>query len=371
MLSINSIVRVIVNAVRSAASPSSFDTGLLLVKDTNYTDTRRVNIYSSATEASAGLIALGFVATSQPVKAAMKYFAASPAPARLIVSCFPTTETESQALDAVLDVTAGFYGIFVPEALSKENVLALAEHVESLGKPAVLLVQISGTPSEAVTGNGLLTALYNAQYKRTLPFYCANLSDVAALMGMAMGLELNHQSSAFALCYKTIYGVTPSDLTQAQVDAIKAKNGNVYVSRGSTHLMLENGSVASGLRYDEVLYMDKIADDLQNAAVSLLADNPDKLPQTDDTTALFITRFAAVLIGYTDRGVLTSAIWRGNDLGPLRHGETVENGFALWADSYDNQSDADRAAHKAVPVSVGLTLAGSVESLVITVNVQM
>ena len=31
MLSINTIARVIVNTVRTAASPSSFDTGLLLV----------------------------------------------------------------------------------------------------------------------------------------------------------------------------------------------------------------------------------------------------------------------------------------------------------------------------------------------------
>ena len=43
--------------------------------------------------------------------------------------------------------------------------------------------------------------------------------------------------------------------------------------------------------------------------------------------------------------------------------------FALWADSYDDQPDADRAAHRAVPIQVGLVLAGSIESIVITVNV--
>ena len=48
---------------------------------------------------------------------------------------------------------------------------------------------------------------------------------------------------------------------------------------------------------------------------------------------------------------------------------SFDTGFALWADSYDDQSDADRAAHKAVPIQVGLVLAGSIESIVITVNV--
>ena len=129
--------------------------------------------------------------------------------------------------------------------------------------------------------------------------------------------------------------------------------------------------MANGQRYDEVLYIDKIADDLQNAAVTLLAENPDRLPQTDDSTAQFINRFSAVLMGYTDRGILASAAWRGADLGPVRNGEIIENGFLLWADSYDDQSDADRAAHKAVPIQCALTLAGSIESIVITVNVQV
>ncbi|MBQ6514855.1 MAG: DUF3383 family protein [Clostridia bacterium] len=206
---------------------------------------------------------------------------------------------------------------------------------------------------------------------RAAPFYCAAASDCAAVIGTAMGLELSHKGSAFALCYKTVQGIQPAALTQTEVDSLKALGCNVYVARGYTHLLLENGSVSNGQRYDEVLYVDKIAEDLQNAAVTLLAENPDKLPQTDDSTAQFINRFSSILMGYTDRGVLASSLWRGADVGPVRNGEIVENGFLLWADSYDDQSDADRAAHKAVPVQVALTLAGSIESIVITVNVQV
>ena len=36
MLSVNPIARVVVNAVRSSASPASFDTGLLLIRDANF-----------------------------------------------------------------------------------------------------------------------------------------------------------------------------------------------------------------------------------------------------------------------------------------------------------------------------------------------
>ena len=372
MLSINTIARVIVNTVRTSASPASFNTGLLLVKDANYTVTRRLQAFSSGQEAAEGMAGLGFGMNTEPYKSAVKYFAASPAPGRLLVSCYPMSETLSQALDAVLDQTAFFYGVMVPDSTySASDWLAFAQYVESLSIPLMLFVPVTGTVASAIAANRVLDKLHGNQIKRALPFYCGAVSDCAAVMGTAMGLELSHKGSAFALCYKTIQGIQPTNLTQSEVDSLKTLGCNVYVARGYTHMLLENGSVSNGQRYDEVLYVDRIAEDLQNAAVSLLAENPDKLPQTDDSTAQFINRFSSILMNYTDMNVLASAMWRGADIGPVKNGDIIENGFLLWADSYDDQSDADRAAHKAVPVQCALTLAGSIESIVITVNVQV
>lgn len=368
MLSTTSIARVVVNTIRASSSPSSFDTGLLLVPDASFTEDRRLTAYLSGTAAAEGLTGLGFPADSEVYRAALKYFAASPAPGRLLVSCYPPSQAPGEALDAVLERTADFYGVMTASALDDGELVSLARHVEALEHPAVLFAPVTSFSAE---DGGTLDLLYRGQFRRTLPFCCETLSDCAAVMGTAMGLELTHTGSAFALCYKTINGIRPAELTQSQVDSIKAKNGNVYVARGYTHFLLENGTMADGRRYDEVLYMDRIGSDLQNAAVSLLAENPDKLPQTDDSTAQFINRFSSILMGYTDRGILASAIWRGVDMGPVRNGDIVENGFLLWADNYDDQSDADRVAHKAVPVQVALCLAGSIESIVITVNVQV
>ena len=371
MLSINTIARVAVNTVRTSPSPSSFDTGLLLVRDAGFTDSRRLQAYDSADAAAAGLAGLGFGTETEPYKAALKYFAASPSPSRLLVSCHPASEDPGEALDAVLDMTASFYGVLPCGTLTAAEWLAFAQHVEALAQPLMLFVPVTGTVASVIAADSTLDKLHGAQIKRALPFYCAAVSDCAAVMGTAMGLELSHKGSAFALCYKTVNGVQPSDLTQSQVEALKALNCNVYVARGYTHFLLENGTVASGQRYDEILYVDRIADDLQNAAVTLLAENPDRMPQTDDSTAQFINRFSSILMGYTDMGVLASAAWRGTDIGPVANGDVIENGFLIWADSYDNQSDADRAAHRAVPIQAALTLAGSIESIVVTVNVQV
>lgn len=371
MLSIDTIARVVVNAVRPAAAPSVFDTGLLLIKDSSYTAAKRLKAYTSGADAAAGLIADGFAATTEAYSAAMKYFAASPAPGKLLVSCYPSAETPAQALNAVLDETADFYGIALGTLESDERILGMERAVSSAEKPCMLFLPLTGTPTQAAANNSLLHILHGRSSKRAVATYCAELSDAAAVMGTAMGLQMANANSAFALCYKEVPGMEPEDITQGQIDAIQALGGNVYVTRGYSFHLLEKGSTPSGYRYDEILYMDMIAADLQAAAVSLLAQNTGKLPQTDDSTALFINRFSGILAGYTVRGVLASAPWKGTALGGIRPGDVLENGFALWADSYDSQPDADRQAHRAMPISVALTLAGSLESVVINVNVQV
>ena len=371
MLSISTIARVVVNASRSVSVPSSFDTGLLLIKDANYAAAKRLKIYSSAAEAAAGLVADGFADTSEAYMAAIKYFAQSPAPGRLLVSCYPSSETPADALAAVLDITSDFYGVCLGASETDANILALEAAVSASEKPCMLFLPLIGTPAAVVQADSLLDTLFSRSSKRVIATYAAALSDAAAVMGCAMGLQLASAASAFALCYKTLQGVTSSDLTQTQIDAIQALGGNVFVTRNYSFHLLEKGSTPSGLRFDEVLYMDMIAADLQSAAVSLLAQNTGKLPQTDDSTAMFINLFSGILAGYTARNVLASAPWRGPAAGPLQNGDVVENGFALWADSYDTQSEADRAAHKAMPVQVALTLSGSLESVVINVNVQL
>ena len=371
MLSINTIAQVVMTASRPAARPSIFDTGLLLVKDTAFASAKRLRSYASSAEAAAGLIADGFAATTEPYKAAMKYFAASPAPGKLLVSCHPSSESPAQALAAVLDITADFYGVCVGQTETDERLLALDAAISGLSKPAIGFYAAIGAPAAVVQEGSLMHTLFGRSSRRAVALMAAAPSDAAAVMGAAMGLQLANQASSFALCYKPVGGITPSDLTQAQVDAIQALNGNVYVTRGYSFHMLEKGTTSSGYRYDEILYMDMIAADLQAAAVAMLAENTGKMPQTDDSSAQFINRFSGILAEYTARNVLTSAAWRGAAVGALHPGDILENGFALWAASYDDQPEADRAAHKAVPIQVALIFAGSLESVVINVDVQI
>ena len=161
-----------------------------------------------------------------------KYFSASPSPSQLLVSCYPTSESLVQALDAVLDSTADFYGVCLADTRTDAELLALDTHISGLDHPLMLFLPLIGTPAAVVAANSLLDKLYAAGTKRVIATYTTVVSDAAAVMGTAMGLQTAHAASAFSLCYKSVGGIQPSALTQSQVDAIEALNGNVYVTRG-------------------------------------------------------------------------------------------------------------------------------------------
>ena len=371
MLSLNPIVEVRVNAARPAASGSAFSTGLILsaAAGNTVTEAQRLLTYTSAEDMLADPAA-EFTPTSPAYLAAKAYFSADPAPDRVLVSLYPANGTLPDALDAVLDRTAGFYGIF-PCETGSAKILALARHLDTLKCRAVLFCGATGTVAQAVSDSGLLKGLFSLATPRAVSVYGSDAYDPAALMGTAMGLSRAAADSAFSLCYKQVPGMTPTVLTESEIASLKALNANVYIVRGVGRKLLENGTVASGLRFDEVLAMDEIAASLQEAALSLLTENSARLPQTDETSAVFINRFTAILASFTARGVLATAPWRGAPVGRLQPGDTVENGYLLWADSYDLQSDADRAAHRAMPVHCALCLAGSVETLVVNIDVTM
>ena len=174
MLSVNPIARVVVNAVRSSASPASFDTGLLLIRDASFEAARRLAVCDSSAAAVTQLTAWGFASSSDPYKAAVKYFAASPSPSRLLLSCYPSSESLTEALSAVLDITASFYGVALGQTETDARLLALDEFISGLDKPLMFFVPVIGSASSVVASGSLLQTLSGRASKRAVPFFCSS-----------------------------------------------------------------------------------------------------------------------------------------------------------------------------------------------------
>lgn len=432
MLNIDPIVRVDVRVGSSMATSGVFDRGAILGSNpvSGYFDTgNRYKEYNSLAEMAAD----GFLTTSPEYKAAAKYFGVDPAPTKVVLVYYfqnPAAADEAEEYDpsetyaknayakhtessvtklyqcntanttgdwtaskwdevttvnenpsaAILDAIdqgAEFYSVyFIPKegesaANIKTYIAGLASTLEGRNK-GVVFYGFTGDFASAIAQDGLFNSLKDVGAKRALGLFCTEEEDDAAgLMGEAMGLSRMNPDTAFALCFKTVASATVNSLTQTQVEAIKNVNGNVYVQRSKDRAFVENGAAATGLRFDELLYVDRMSYDIQQAIYEIIANSTAKLPQEDSTSTIFLNAIHDVLEGYYAMDVLGTAAWRSASIaGIIERGDYVEHGHAEYVDSFDNQSDADRALHKAMPITVLLCLTGSVESIVITVDVQ-
>lgn len=392
MLNINPIVQVDISVGASVTIPTVYDIGAILTSEpgatTPLTKATRFVSYSSIDELENGVASEkpAYASTTETYKAAAKYFGANPAPGSLIVifadpgdpEASPAVEAESPvvAIQDALDKGCEFYGLYyIPLAgISAADAANYAKGIVSALSSierGVLFVGFTGTVSTAVADGTLPKDLFDISARRAVCMHCASeVHDAAGLMGVAMGYGANASTSPFALCYKEIATATADSISQTEVDAVKAINANVYVARTRAGAKVENGSTSSGLRYDEVLYIDMIANDLQTNLYDMIANSQTKLPLTDSTTAQFLTEIYSILEGYYNIGVLADATWRGSNVAEIENGSLIEHGYYAYADSFDNQSVADRAAHKAMPITIIICLSGSVESIVINLDVQ-
>lgn len=373
----------------------------------------------------AAMVEAGFKTTDPEYIAASKYFGVSPAPARAVVVYLhvdPTgdaysaestyaigdyctynnktyvciveiatpeawnathweevvkkEETPGYALSDAINKGAEFYAVYycpIPGQSAgdiKSANMELLSVINSIDK-GILFYGFTGAV-EVVTADGsILSDIGATGSRRACGLYCENdISDAAGAMGLAMGMTRTHEGSSWAMCYKSIATATMNTITEANVEKIKGMNGNVYVRRTRSRAAVENGAVASGIRVDEVISLDQIKYDLQTGLFSLLADNPNKLPQTDSTNTLLVNEIYSILEGYYNAGVTATAPWRGTDIGTIATGDIIEHGYYAITTSFDDQSTLDRSLHKAPPITVLLCLSGSVESVVVNVNVQ-
>ena len=386
MLNIDPVVKVNVNVGTAMASAGVFDVGAILTATagtgTPLTTTSRYAVYSSLSEVLNGVASTkpAFADTTDVYSAAAKYFGVTPAPDTFVVVFYDTsentTDTPTAAMVDAISKGADIYGVYYSPksgettANVKANIIAIASALEAQNR-GVEFYGVTGTVSSATTAGSTLADVFATGSKRAIGLYCTtDVDDAAGLMGAAMGLSKANDTSAFALCYKSVASVTVNSISQSDVDDLKELNGNVYVQRTRARAFVENGATASGLRFDDVLYLDRMAYEIQQGIYALIADSPTKLPQTDSTSAIFLNEIARILDNYYNYGVLAEAAWRGAVVGGVNPGDIIEHGHCEFAQPFAEQTTADRALRKAMPITILLCLSGSVESIVINVDVQ-
>ena len=374
-LKIDDIVEVDVSSAAAIAPRDGFNVGLIVGKTvgTDMSASNRCIVVRNLDE----LIAAGYAATTPEYKAAEKYFKQTPAPSKLVVGlCVGTTvessttyETWVECITACREANHDWYGVYVADSvvLTSGEIQAIAAYVETITACFFFEDKTAADITSATTD--VFSVLKGLGYRRTVGLYSNTAYAGAAVMGRAMGLNDGEDDSAFTLAYKDLAGVTPDDLTVAQVGYLQGKNANYYITRGYTYTLLEQGVCADGTWFDEMLGLDQLTYEIQHNVMDILASSRSKVPYTDAGTKQFIVAINEACDDAVARGFLAPGIWKGAQTLDLANGDAMASGYLTQAASVASRPLSEKLNRICPPIYVCAILAGAMHSVKIRVNV--
>ena len=384
-LDLRPIVKVDINLSAKAAARKGFNVGLILGSSDVIPVTERVRVYTSP----AAMLADGFSNTSDEYVAARLYFNQSPQPDKLCVGVIDTANSEDKAtaMEACRQANSEWYEFVALGAADAESEAlgAWAEsatprtlHMYTTHSAEVLQPTYTEPEQEGedpVQVQDIFMKLKANNYRRSWGVYnSGNVNAAAAWMGRANGLNSGTANSMFTMAYKSAVGITTDSLTEAQVEYVcgsrttTGNNGNVYVTRAEDYDLLQQGYMADGTSFDEIMGLDMLENDIVLNVMDLLAQSR-KVPQTEAGVASIINVINQACDKHVRSGFIAPGQWNGAQCLELMTGDYLDAGYLVQAESIDSQPQADRDKRIAPTIYVCVKLAGAIEFVVIEVNI--
>ncbi|WP_269914799.1 DUF3383 family protein [Acinetobacter sp. HY1485] len=367
-LPVSNVVNVQVSIAALSAGPRSFGSLLILGSTAGViTTAERMREYSGISA-----VATDFGVDSNEYKAANLYFSQSPKPRTLYIGYWDKASKENimTAVNACLD-SLKWYGLMVADDLSDDEVVKLAALIEAADPSRIYGHTTQNANTLLTTSKDDVASRLKAQgYKRTVCLYSSSSKfAIASLFGRAFSVNFNGTNTTITLKFKQLPGVTAENLTVSKASALASKNCNVYVGYNNDTAILQEGVMASGVFIDEVHGLDWQQNNLETSLWNLYYTTG-KVPQTDGG----LNRQCAVLERACEQGVTNGlaapGVWNGDEFGSLKSGDYLTKGYYVFANSLDDQSQAEREQRKAPVFQIAYKLAGATHfaDVVVSVN---
>ena len=282
-------------------------------------------------------------------------------------------ETPVETIIACRQIDSEWYVTNYCSDLSDDDILDIMEYVEA-ATPSTMFAFTTSDIKCLNDADNIFVKLKEKKYRQVIGQYSTDNPDaICAIIGWAMGaMSVSTIDSAYTLAYKSEVGVntenTLQEITSSQIDNVKNNYGNIYINRGNSYDIFEEGRVADGSWFDEIIYLDKYKNDMQLTIMDLFVNN-NKIPQTENGMTKIKDAVKTVCDDMNRIGFIAGGKWLGNDILELKNGDTLPNGYVIQSEPIDNQSQADRDARKAPPIYVALKLAGAIHYVTIQVDV--
>ncbi|MDQ7094213.1 DUF3383 family protein [Desulfosporosinus sp. PR] len=364
-LPLSDIVNISVVISPVATMRKGFNLGLIVGTSAVIPVSDRLKIFTSINDMTDG----GFTTSMPEYKAATLYFSQNPKPSKLAIGRWDNTgeETALEAITSCREKNSDWYACYLCGAV-KDDIEALSPYFEAVEPASTQFYTTSDADVLAGTDGNVMKSLQALGFKRSIGQYSTYPDAAASIMGYAMGANTGLANTAYTLAYKQEVGVIPEVLTENQVMLIKGQNGNVYINRGNNYNLFEQGIMANGMHFDEVLNLDMLVNDIRTAVMDLLV-GISKVPQTEGGVTLLITSITGPCESALTRGFLAPGVWNAPPIMSLSTGDSLSKGYIILSESIANQSEEDRANRIAPPIYVCLKLAGAIEFVAIQINV--
>lgn len=377
-LPLDPVVNIIVTLSAKSAVRKRFNLALL-IGDIGSVDfgTDRIKTYTGVDE----MLKAGFQTTDRLYKAAALIFGQAKTPQKVAIGKIgkttsgETTATEMpvETLQACREADGEWYVAIYCNTITDAELQACAAYIESV-KPASLLAYTTSDAKCLDSADGGIFAKMKAlNYRRVFGQYSTKHEDaVCAIIGWAMGAMTGTIGSAYTLAYKTEVGVETENaanvFSSQYVTTIKGNNGNVYINRGSYYDIFEEGVMADGTWFDEIIFLDKYQNDMQLGLMDLLYQN-NKIAQTEAGMTRLKDAIKVVCDDMNKVGFIESGIWKSTNVLNLAYGDALPSGYLIQSEAIDAQSQADRDARIAPAIYVSLKLAGAIHHVTVQVDV--
>ena len=337
-MSLDSIIDLNISIKDAAVSRAGFGTPLILTGPAfahSVPFQGKVRSYSSL----AAIADDGFESDSQAYLAAQAIFSQSPRPSIVKIGVCANAISLDAAATEVESIDPDWYALILgPSAPSTDSLLPLAAWTEARRKLLIVTSDELAVPADV--DDDVASQLRDAGYHRTALIYHHGGTYADAAWA---GVMLPKAPGSASWKFKTLAGIAPMPLTDAQRGRLDAKHCNHYTRVAGVSIMRE-GYASSGRYLDITRGIDWLHARMQEELFSVFA-NAEKIPYTDGGIAI---------IENTIRGVLSMAV----------DAELIdEPSIAVNVPRATDVSPIDRASRVLPDVSFSARLAGAVHKV--------
>lgn len=285
-------------------------------------------------------------------------------------SYVPTGKPISDWMLEILQSSANYYTILPTKEFSTEECVSIAGAVEAASQPKTCMFMYSG--SDAYTQQAVSDLGYQLQqlsYNRSMVIYDAededgNLQYISAAVSSCYAtVAFTSSRPSIVMADKPLTGVSALDLMDSVYSVLKSKNYNFYTKTTDIETnMFIDARMASGQFFDTIQAADWFAYNMKYKLV-MLVQSRDKIPFTEDGLAIVKQTISETCVEALNSGVIGTGYDEDGDL--------VENGYAIQMPELADISKEDKAQRILRDVTVTLLLAGAVQTITVTNDIQL